>query len=87
MQNKPQRGCSMATITAYLIHTPVEVDFTTYGAEPGVGLDAGFDVDGIYSVDAERGMRDGIEHLLSEKALEEIWQQVYKHIEALKGEV
>lgn len=22
-----------------------------------------------------------------EKALEEIWQQVYKHIEALKGEV
>lgn len=87
MQNKLNRGCSMATMTAYLIHTPVEVDFTTYGAEPGVGLDAGFDIDGIYSVDAKHGLREEMSRFLSDEAQEEIWQQVYKHIEALKGEV
>ena len=69
---------------AYLVQIELEVDFQTYGPEPSVGLDGGFDIEAIYSPDDPN--REDVTDMLSEKALESIYDQVFIHIKRMKDD-
>jgi hypothetical protein len=69
---------------AYLIQIELEVDFKTYGSEPDVGIDAGFDIEAIYSPDDPH--KEDVSDMLSEKALESIYDQVEIHLRKMKDD-
>lgn len=63
---------------AYLVQIELEVEFQTYGPEPDVGINAGFDIEAIYSPNDPH--KEDVSDMLSEKALESIYDQVEDHI-------
>jgi hypothetical protein len=69
---------------AYLVQIELEVEFQTYGPEPSVGLDGGFDIEAIYSPDDPH--KEDVSDMLSEKALESIYDQVFIHIKRMKDD-
>lgn len=67
---------------AYLGNIELEVDFQTYGPEPSVGLDGGFDIERIYAPKDPHG--EDVSHWLSQEAIEEVYAQVETHIRKMK---
>jgi len=68
----------------YVIQIELEVDFQTYGPEPDVGINAGFDIESIYSPDDPH--KEDVTDMLSEKALESIYEQVEIHLRKMKDD-
>lgn len=69
---------------AYLVQIELEVDFQTYGPEPDVGINAGFDIESIYSPNDPH--KEDVTDMLSEKALESIYEQVEIFIRTLRDD-
>lgn len=69
---------------AYLGNIELEVDFQTYGSEPSVGLDGGFDIERIYEPNDPHG--EDVSHWLSQEAIEAIYQQVEMYIRKMRDD-
>ena len=69
---------------AYLVQIELEVEFQTYGPEPDVGINAGFDIESIYSPNDPH--KEDVTDMLSEKALESIYEQVEIFIRTLRDD-
>ena len=68
----------------YVIQIELEVDFQTYGPEPDVGINAGFDIESIYSPDDPH--KEDISDMLSQKAIDSIYEQVEIHLRKMKDD-
>jgi len=69
---------------AYLINIELEVDFQTYGPEPDVGINAGFDIESIYSPGDPH--KEDVSDMLSKKAMNMIYEQVEIFIRTLRDD-
>ena len=69
---------------AYLVQIELEVDFQTYGPEPDVGINAGFDIESIYSPDDPH--KEDVSDMLSKKAIDSIYEQVEIHLRKMKDD-
>jgi hypothetical protein len=69
---------------AYLVQIELEVDFQTYGPEPDVGINAGFDIESIYSPDDPH--KEDVSDMLSQKAIDSIYEQVEIHLRKMKDD-
>ena len=68
----------------YVIQIELEVDFQTYGPEPDVGINAGFDIESIYSPDDPH--KEDVSDMLSQKAIDSIYEQVEIHLRKMKDD-
>ena len=69
---------------AYLGNIELEVIFHTYGPEPSVGLDGGFDIECIYTSNDPHA--EDVSHWLSQEAIDAVYQQVEIHIRKMRDD-
>ena len=69
---------------AYLGNIELEVIFQTYGPEPSVGLDGGFDLERIYAPNDPHA--EDVSHWLSQEAIEAVYQQVEIYIRKMRDD-